>query len=746
MSEHAFAQNSAIPGRYQWFWKKSAGAKLKSPPHRRANAFSATQLSVLAAIGLCGLAAFGLVVMHVQAMADGSSKSVVALVLSILCAGGAAAGFVFAYLQISMLRRRSQNLAVSEARYRGLVDAQGDLIIKRNRPGNVTFANQAVSNMLRAPLQAIIGQPLLLDVVNGYQGNSSAHLTKPGEQFRYEQQIRTAFGPRWILWEDRAMQGAGGDAGEIQSIGRDITDLKRTMLALQDARNQAEAANRAKSDFLATMSHEIRTPMNGVLGMIGLLKDTSLTQEQASYAEAVETSGKSLLTLIDDVLDFSKIEAGCMELVEKPFDLVSMVENVCELLSPRAHGKGIDIACYIDPRIGPLFTGDEARLRQILVNLAGNAVKFTPEGGVVISINRDLIEADVAHITFTVSDSGIGMSEDEAGHIFEMFTQGESGHGRKFGGTGLGLSISQRLVALMGGHIAVDSAPGEGSAFSFTLRTPVASLQVPVDAPPLAGRSVLLSGIRPATVRCLAAYIQAFGGKVQIAEPQDDKIQNYSTVEFTDHLCGLDALKTDDMDASGARRLLVLAPHRRAKLEDHLAQGFSGYLITPVRQHTLVRELSAPEFVEPKKRSVKKNKKRKSKKSASLAKPSALTVLLADDNEINAKLALKMLEKAGHEATHVANGEDAVRYLEMADQIPDIVLMDMQMPEMDGITATRAIRALESDVRLVPIIALTANTSDEDRQACLDAGMDCYLTKPFDNEELAVVIARARTH
>jgi PAS domain S-box-containing protein len=741
MSEHAFVQNPIVAGRLQRLWKKTENAIWPHRARRPKNTFSAAQWLLFGAVALCALVGISLVTIQAIALSDGNARSLIVLVLSSLCAISAVAALWLTSQQVTLLMDRVHKISASEARYRGLIDVQADLIVNRDLSGHITFANRALSHLLRAPLRAIAGQPLFLDVMEGHQEFSGPRLTRVGSHFRYEQRVKTATGPRWIQWEDSALGGAAG-VSEIQSIGRDITDLKSTMLALSDARNQADAANGAKSDFLATMSHEIRTPMNGVLGMIGLLRDTALTQEQTTYADAVETSGQTLLALIDDVLDFSKIEAGHMELVEAPFNLISMVENVCELLSPRAHGKGIDIACYVDPRIGSVFTGDEARLRQVLLNLAGNAVKFTSEGGVVVSVNRDLIEADVAHISFTVSDSGIGMDANEAAQAFEMFTQGESGHDRTFGGTGLGLSISQRLIALMGSHIAVDTAPGEGAAFSFTLRTSAASLQTPELVTPLAGRSVLLSGIRPATMRCIAAYIQALGGKAQIAETQDGQPRNLSAMAFTDHLCGLDAAKDiDEFDTSADHRLLVLAPHRRAKLEEHLANGFSGYLITPVRQQTLVRELAAPK---PQPQASKKGKSNRKIKPAldgrALAK---LRVLLADDNEINAKLALKMLEKAGHKAVHVENGEQAVKYIAAADPLPDVVLMDLQMPVMDGFLAARAIRALDTESSAVPIIAVTANTLEKDQQACFDAGMDGYLAKPFDSTQLARTLKRA---
>ncbi|MGI9484171.1 MAG: response regulator [Hyphomicrobiales bacterium] len=698
--------------------------------------------TLLGALLVCALAGLVLAGMTLFSMTIHGAGNLVTLLLSTLCGAGASAALVMAYQRTTALSDENAKLTASLTRLRSLVDTQADMIVRRTPDNIVTYANQAVSALLGEPPEAVNGKPLQLEIVDGERDIAAASLARPGKRHAYEQRISTPSGLRWVLWEDIALGGADGSVSEIQSTGRDITQLKATMRALQEARNQAETASRAKSDFLATMSHEIRTPMNGVLGMIGLLKDTHLTQEQMSYTDAVEASGKNLLALIDDILDFSKIEAGHMELKEEPFNLVSMTENLCELLSPRAQGKGIDIACYVDPRSGYVFHGDEARLRQVLMNLAGNAVKFTSKGGIVISISMGATELSSTEVIFSVSDSGIGMSAEEAAHVFDMFTQADSGHDRKFGGTGLGLSISQKLVKMMNSRITVETEPDKGSTFSFSLRVPTKSLEPPTESAPLKGRSVLLSGLKPATLRCLAAYLQALGAKVQYAETIERHHELVKTMLFTDQLCGIEI--ADEITAgtmSNGRHFLVLAPHQRGNLNAVLARGFAGYMITPVRLQTFIRELSdaaggrmakTAALAEPP----------KLKRTQSGGRALALNVLLAEDNEVNAKLAVKILEKAGHQVTRAPDGKQALAIVETAEHTPDVVLMDVQMPYMDGLAATQAIRALENPAASVPIIALTANALEEDRQACLDAGMNGYLAKPFDAGELSEALEK----
>src|SRR5690606_17482150 len=394
--------------------------------------------------------------------------------IALLSTAGALYAWREARARVTELDRQTRRLQESEARYRGLVDSQGDVIIRRTPEGILTFANQSFYDMVGTAHGDMLGERPRIEVIEGnIAGDLTRRLASARFQARYEQLIRTPHGERWYAWEDNTILDADGAVSEIQSVGRDITEQKRALAELARARDEAESANRAKSMFLATVSHEIRTPMNGVLGMVGLLLDTPLSSEQRTYARAVQTSGRALMALAADILDLSKVEAGRLEIERREFDLLETVEGVVELLSPRAHDKTVDIAAYVDSRLPRTVFGDQARLRQILLNLAGNGIKFTDRGGVVVRaepVSGGEDGAAVQAIRFSVQDTGIGMRPGEVDRLFEEFQQADSTPSRRYGGTGLGLAISRRLVRLMGSDIEVTTAPGEGSVFSFDLR------------------------------------------------------------------------------------------------------------------------------------------------------------------------------------------------------------------------------------------------------------------------------------
>src|SRR5262245_45763540 len=359
------------------------------------------------------------------------------------------------------LADRNWELQEAEGRARSLFESQGDLIVMRDADGRITFANDAYCMMAERPRETLIGSRFNFKVLE--QGDSA--LETNGTRV-HDQKIATRLGPRWIGWREGLVRSDAGQPAELQCVGRDVTDRAETERALAEARDQANAANRAKSRFLAMASHEIRTPLNGIIGMSSLLLDTPLTPEQTTYVRAVKTSGDALASLIEELLDYSKIEAGKIDLAQRPFALAALIEDITELLAPRAEAKNLEIAAYIDDRLPAAVLGDAARLRQVLLNLAGNAIKFTSVGGVSLIVEPGIWPEEVS---FLVRDTGIGIAPEAQERIFREFEQADDRIARSYGGTGLGLAISERIVKRMGGRITVESKPGSGSTFEVSV-------------------------------------------------------------------------------------------------------------------------------------------------------------------------------------------------------------------------------------------------------------------------------------
>jgi PAS domain S-box-containing protein len=663
--------------------------------------------------------------------------------------------------RIEELADRNWELKEVEERARSFLEAQGDVIVRRDGEGRITFVNDAFCALAGASRASLLGHPGTLDVIE--QGDA---VLKPDGTRVHDQRIAGRDGMRWIAWRDVVVRaggqaGAAGDASganasgaEVQSVGRDVTDRVEAERALCEARDQAEAASRAKSRFLAMVSHEIRTPLNGIIGMADLLLDTALTPEQTTYARAAKTSGDTLLSLIEEILDFSKIEAGRLDLDVAAFDLAALLEETVELIAPRAQAKGLEIASYLEDGLPRQVMGDAARLRQVLLNLAGNAVKFTERGGAAILVQAGALPDEIC---FLVLDTGIGIASAQQSRIFGEFEQADTGPARRFSGTGLGLAISQRILERMGGGIAVESTPGAGSTFRVTLALPAAATDsAPAAAPELAGMQVLIAAASAIEAPLLARRLTRWGAEARIiADPQAaatalvERTSDQSTGKswdaiLVDHALGPEACRQLAGAAAGtiARRIVLIAPADRHALPDLQTAGFTGYLVKPIRVASLAAQLGAQSLGVAADAFDHADGHDQSAEAAP-ATAGALAILIAEDNEINALLARALLERLGHRPTVAPDGAAALEAWTAARAAGtpfDLVLMDVHMPVSDGIEATRRIRAAEADGPRTPIIALTADALSQDRDACLAAGMDGLLMKPLDRERLAEVL------
>jgi PAS domain S-box-containing protein len=543
---------------------------------------------------------------------------------------------------------------------------------------------------------------------------------------------------------------AGGEITNFVAIKQDSTDRKRMEAEMMSAKELAESANRAKSEFLANMSHELRTPLNGIMGMTELALDTALTAEQREYLSMAKTSADSLLALINDILDFSKIEAGKLDFETIEFELRTSLETTLKTLAPRAHEKGLELNCDIAPEVPEFLVGDPTRLRQVVVNLVGNAIKFTEQGQVTVSVGVESAGALQAVLRFDVADTGIGIPTDRQQQIFEAFVQGDGSTTRRYGGSGLGLAVSRRLVQMFGGRIWLDSQPGIGSTFHFTARFGIGNHREKISPLPIAklgGLPVLVVADNPTNRRILEQMLTGWHMKPTLAGETRSALSILqeaagrgaafplvlvdSIMPDIDGFMLAKQIKDDPRLATATVLMLTSAGHcgEAARCRE---LGVAAYLTKPIGQSELLKVIlqvmgTKAAGVEPQATLVTRHSVREHSRG--------LRILLAEDNLVNRMLAVRMLEKYGHAVEVAQDGGEALRKYEAGRF--DLVLMDVQMPEIDGFEATAAIRGMEKKKGgHVPIVAMTAHALTGDRERCLAVGMDGYISKPFQVEDL----------
>ncbi len=659
--------------------------------------------------------------------------------------------------------QRSGALAESEARYQRLMDHLPDPVVVHDR-GRIHFANAAFVRFAGAKsAQQLIGRSVLEKVPADMMERASEQLAltqasddvQPSVEIRF---TRADGEPLYARMTSRRLPE--GDGYLVQTAIRNITDLRVAEIELREAKEVAEAASRAKSQFLANMSHEIRTPMNGVLGMTELLLNTDLTEQQRRLADMAHRSGESLLSLINDILDFSKIEAGRLEVEHVAFDLREVMADVNDLLEPRVKAKGIPFNIEVAADVPAGVMGDPSRLRQILVNLSSNALKFTEKGCVDVSVVREdaaatAEEGSADRLRFTVRDTGIGIDPESMGRLFQVFSQADGSMSRRFGGTGLGLAITKQLIELMGGEVSVMSELGKGSTFTFALPLPPATVQVdPLIVEKLSGRRALVVEDNQANWVILEAQLLAAGMQCDHAingaqamallhaNPKPGLAYQVAIIDMKlPDMTGFDLAGKFKSDQRTADLPLVMLTSLDAQGGARTARevGIEAYLTKPIRRSELLTRLAAvmarngdaPGAV--------------TMPVAAAAGKGEVAILLAEDNAVNRHYAVMLLRSLGYHADIAENGLEAVEAVRARDYA--LVLMDCQMPEMDGFEATAFIRRAEQEQGVeandrVHIVALTANAMRGDRERCLASGFDDYLAKPFTKRHLQELLAR----
>ena len=633
--------------------------------------------------------------------------------------------------RLEMLEDQSWEIRESEDIHRSAAEAFGDIVIHRNSMGDITFSNSVFKKYFDHPSQ------LPEFEISAFDNNQVSIIR--------DLEIATKVGPRWFAWTDLVFRDfETGDSG-TRSIGRDISERKQHEQLLETKANEAHQANDAKTRFLGMMSHEIRTPLSGILGMTKLLHDSNLTSTQFSHLNAIEKSSETLLELVEDLLDQAQLDTGHMVITKSPTNLVRLVEDVCELLSDHARQKNITIASHVDARIAHSVELDAARLKQVLVNLAGNALKFTETGGVSIDITLKNADQDnFPGLSVSIQDSGPGIPDQDIDKIFNAFAQVDSSSSRHHEGAGLGLAISQDIVRLMGGKISVQSTLDEGTVFQFELPLTQEELVQPesdkIDCvilamPQTPARDAI---VKTAYQFCRKVITANSVEKLDLIAATCPK----GSVVIVDGAFSVSSKWTETIreTLSPSARIIRLEPARGTKNKDP-ENLFDGWLTWPIRSESLqnsLHNIHAPDADE-----MPLTEFHPETTELPINGP-PLHVLLAEDNPINTLLATSLLGKLGHRVTHAEDGEKAYELFVRSQSVSpyDVVLMDLHMPQCDGTTSIRSIRKYESgmDLKRVPIIVLSADNQDHSKEDAFEAGADDFLLKPLDFENVANIL------
>ena len=687
------------------------------------------------------------------------------LVLAVLLLAGTALWLMNSIYssRIEKLLEFEKQLVRERKVLRTLIDNVPDLIYARDADCSFIVANAAVARQMGTEPQALLGKTdahfYSKDIAETYYQDELA-LLRSGEPLlnRMEKGIDASGQEMVLLTTKVPIKDDAGKVIGLVGIGRDISERVRAENEAQLARDAAEAANQAKSDFLANMSHEIRTPMNGVIGMTELLLETKLDPTQRDYADTIRDSGRSLLTIINDILDFSKIEAGKLELEHIEMDLRTTIEDTARVIAVQAHAKDIELTVAIDPLVPELLIGDPGRIRQVITNLAANAVKFTSKGEV--NIEATLIERseETVSVRFEVRDTGIGIPPDRLDSLFRPFVQVDSSTTRRFGGTGLGLSIVQQLVRLMRGEAGVESTVGVGSTFWFTAEFPIAqtSSLIAANLTPteMRGRRILAVDDNATNLKILTGQLNYCGMDAEFATSASEALTKLRQAQQAGRPFEVALLDHDMPDTNGAelgrqilqdpalrstRLIMLTSSGQNADGRRFGEMGFAGYLLKPVGQSDLTDCLLLVLGIDAQEWHARSQPIVTRHEILMHRAPTNRRVLIAEDGVVNQKVARRMVEKLGYPVDVVNNGQEALTAWQTGRY--DLILMDCQMPEMDGYEATRQIRRLEKKGNRIPIIALTAHAIKDADVECREAGMDDYLTKPIERDRLDAVLA-----